>query len=172
MSGLRTRVRLGARDVAVACLSAVFDRDRKLDMATTRTANAHWEGTLVDGKGTVSLDSSGVGSFDVTWPARIEEPNGLTSPEELIAAAHSSCFSMRLSSLLTKGGTPPAAIDTRADVTFQHGQGITGVHLTVRATVPGATPDDFAAAAKDAKSTCPVSKALTGTDVTLDASLA
>ena len=141
-------------------------------MATTRTANAHWEGNLNEGKGTVSLDSSGLGSFDVTWAARTEEPNGMTSPEELIAAAHSSCFCMQLSSVLAKAGTPPETIDARADVTFQRGAGITGVHLTVRATVPGATPDAFAAAAEDAKANCPVSQALTGTEITLDAALA
>ncbi len=105
-------------------------------MATTRTANTHWEGSLIDGKGTVSLDSSGVGTFDVSWPARAEQANGKTSPEELIAAAHSSCFSMAFSHALTQGGNPPESIDTKADVTFQPGTGITGIHLTVRAPCP------------------------------------
>jgi osmotically inducible protein OsmC len=141
-------------------------------MATVRTANAHWEGTLLEGKGQVSLDSSGIGRYDVSWAARAEEPNGVTSPEELIAAAHSTCFSMSLSNILTKAGTPPQAIDTRADVTFQPGQGITGIHLTTSADVPGLTPDQFAAHAEEAKKNCPVSKALTGTTITLDASLA
>ena len=141
-------------------------------MATTRTANAHWEGSLMDGSGTVSLDSSGLGKYDVTWPSRAEEPNGRTSPEELIAAAHSACFNMALSNGLAKAGTPPSALDTRADVTFQPGQGITGIHLTVRGDVPGMSVDDFAAAAADAKANCPVSQALTGTTITLDASLA
>jgi osmotically inducible protein OsmC len=141
-------------------------------MATTRTAQAHWEGNLADGKGTVALQSSGLGSYDVSWPARTEEPNGRTSPEELIAAAHSSCYSMALSHVLDGAGTPPQSIDTRADVTFQPGPGITGVHLTVRASVPGISPEAFTAAAEDAKVNCPVSKALTGTTVTLDAALA
>jgi len=140
-------------------------------MATTRTANAHWQGTLKDGKGTVSLDSSAMGSFDVSWPARAEEPQGQTSPEELIAAAHSACFSMALSAALTKAGTPPERLDTRADVTFQPGQGITGVHLTTRGTVPGVTEDAFVEAAGGAKQNCPVSQALTGTTITLDAAL-
>jgi osmotically inducible protein OsmC len=141
-------------------------------MATTRTANAHWEGNLLAGKGTVSLDSSGRGTFDVSWAARAEEPNGVTSPEELIAAAHSSCFSMALSNGLAQAGTPPQTIDTRADVTFQPGTGITGIHLTVRAAVPGISAEDFAAAAADAKVNCPVSQALAATTITLDAALA
>lgn len=141
-------------------------------MAATRTANAHWEGSLLEGKGRVSLDSSGVGSYDVSWPARTEEPNGVTSPEELIAAAHSTCYSMSLSNVLTKAGHSVETIDTRADVTFQPGQGITGVHLTTRAVVPDLSAEEFAQFADQAKSACPVSKALTGTTITLDAALA
>ncbi len=101
-------------------------------MATTRTANAHWEGSLIEGAGNVSLDSSDLGSFDVTWASRSEKANGKTSPEELIAAAHSTCFSMALSHALAGDGHAPQAIDTRADVDFQPGQGITGIKLTVR----------------------------------------
>jgi len=141
-------------------------------MATTRTANTHWEGSLMEGSGRVQLDSSGLGSYDVTWASRAEDPNGRTSPEELIAAAHSSCFSMALSHALAQAGTPPESIDTRADVTFQPGTGITGIVLTVRGAVPGVTPDEFAAAAENAKANCPVSKALSGTTITLDAALA
>jgi osmotically inducible protein OsmC len=141
-------------------------------MATTRTANAHWEGSLLEGAGRVSLDSSGLGTYDVTWASRAEEPEGRTSPEELIAAAHSACFSMALSNGLAKAGNPPDALDTTADVTFQPGEGITGVKLTVKGNVPGMSADDFVAAAEDAKANCPVSKALTGTTITLDASLA
>ena len=141
-------------------------------MATTRTANTHWEGSLAEGKGSVSLDSSGLGSFDVTWRARAESSGGLTSPEELIAAAHSSCLSMALSHGLSQAGTPPRTIDTKADVTFQPGTGITGIHLTVRADVPGISAEDFQAAAETAKANCPVSKALAGTTITLDAALA
>jgi lipoyl-dependent peroxiredoxin len=140
-------------------------------MATTRTANAHWEGSLLDGTGTVSLDSSGLASFEVTWPSRAEQPEGRTSPEELIAAAHASCFSMALAHGLSGAGTPPRALDTKADVTFQPGEGITGIHLTVRATIPGIDADGFAAAAETAKRNCPVSKALAGTEITLDAKL-
>jgi lipoyl-dependent peroxiredoxin len=141
-------------------------------MATTRTANAHWEGTLKEGKGTVALSSSGIGTYDVSWPARAEEPNGVTSPEELIAAAHSTCFSMALSLGLTSAGSPPDTIDTRADVTFQPGTGITGIHLTTTASVPGLTADQFAEFAEGAKKNCPVSAALTGTTITLTATLA
>ena len=141
-------------------------------MATTRTSKTHWEGSLMEGAGRVSLESSGLGSFDVSWPARTEEANGRTSPEELIAAAHSACFSMALSNVLAKAGTPPQGLDTQADVTFQPGTGITGVHLTVVGSVDGIDADGFAAAAEDAKKNCPVSQALTGTTITLDASLA
>ncbi|HET9872896.1 MAG TPA: OsmC family protein [Propionibacteriaceae bacterium] len=141
-------------------------------MAATRTANAHWEGSLMEGSGKVELTSSGLGAYDVSWPARTdEEANGRTSPEELIAAAHSTCFSMALSHGLAGAGTPPSTVDTRADVTFQAGKGITGVKLTVKAAVPGITAEQFEQAAQDAKANCPVSKALTGTTITLDATL-
>ena len=140
-------------------------------MATTRTANTHWEGSLLEGAGTVSLDSSGLATFEVTWASRAEQPEGRTSPEELIAAAHSSCFSMALSHALAGAGTPARALDTKADVTFQPGEGITGIHLTVRANVPGMEKEAFADAAETAKKNCPVSKALTGTTITLDAAL-
>lgn len=140
-------------------------------MATVRTAQAHWEGSLMEGQGEVELVSSGVGSFEVSWPSRAEQANGKTSPEELIAAAHSTCFSMALSHGLAGAGTPPTTVDTTADVTFQPGTGITGIKLTVKAVVPGLTAEQFEAAAQDAKQNCPVSQALTGTTITLEASL-
>ncbi|MBA2774584.1 MAG: OsmC family protein [Nocardioidaceae bacterium] len=139
--------------------------------ATTRSANAHWEGSLMEGAGSVSLESSRVGTFDVTWASRAESPDGRTSPEELIAAAHSTCFSMALSHGLAGAGTPPQAIDTSADVDFVPGTGITEIRLTVRGKVDGLSNDDFVAAAEDAKKNCPVSQALTGTTITLDAAL-
>lgn len=141
-------------------------------MATTRTASTHWEGTLLEGAGQVTLESSGLGTHDVTWASRAEDPAGRTSPEELIAAAHSSCFSMALSSALAKAGTPAESLDTTAAVTFQPGEGITGITLTLRGVVPGMTAEAFAEAAEGAKANCPVSKALTGTTITLDATLA
>jgi lipoyl-dependent peroxiredoxin len=141
-------------------------------MATTRTANAHWAGSLLQGSGMVSLDSSGLGSYDVTWASRAEEPNGRTSPEELIAAAHAACFSMALSNGLSTAGHEPRAIDTRADVRFQPGEGITGITLTVRAQVDGMSTEEFQKAAEAAKAGCPVSKALAGTSIALDAELA
>ncbi|KUH38201.1 MULTISPECIES: OsmC family protein [Streptomyces] len=141
-------------------------------MATTRHAHTVWEGDLTEGTGTVTLDSSGIGSYPVSWPARAEEPNGMTSPEELIAAAHSSCFSMFLSGALTKAGTPPTRLTTKADVTFQPGKGITGVHITVEGEVPGMDEAAFTKAAEDAKAGCPVSQALAGTTITLSAALA
>ena len=141
-------------------------------MATTRTATTTWHGSLTEGAGRVELDSSGLGGFDVTWASRANDPDARTSPEELIGAAHSSCFSMALSSALAKAETPPDTLETRADVTFQPGEGITGIHLTVRGSVPGITADDFVAAAESAKSGCPVSQALAGTTITLTATLA
>ncbi|EGG44260.1 MULTISPECIES: OsmC family protein [Streptomyces] len=141
-------------------------------MATTRTAHTAWEGNLLEGKGVVTFDSSGIGEQPVTWASRAEQANGKTSPEELIAAAHSSCFSMALSHALAGAGTPPTRIETKADVTFQPGTGITGIHLSVEGTVPGLDADGFAAAAEDAKKNCPVSQALAGTEITLSAKLA
>ncbi|MFD9029956.1 OsmC family protein [Streptomyces sp. NPDC059567] len=141
-------------------------------MATVRHAHTVWEGDLLKGKGVVTLDSSGLGEYQVSWPSRAEEPNGKTSPEELIAAAHSSCFSMAFSNGLAKAGNPPARLETKADVTFQPGEGITGIHLTVRGEVPGLDADEFKALAEDAKKNCPVSQALTGTTITLTAELA
>jgi lipoyl-dependent peroxiredoxin len=141
-------------------------------MATVRQAKTHWEGSLTEGAGRVTLESSGLGTYDVTWASRAEDPNGRTSPEELIAAAHSSCFSMALSGALAKADTPPSALDVTADVTFQPGTGITGIHLTVVGTVEGISKEDFEAAAQDAKENCPVSQALKATPITLDASLA
>ncbi|MFD7918176.1 OsmC family protein [Streptomyces sp. NPDC059740] len=141
-------------------------------MATSRTATTHWEGNLLEGKGNVSLDSSGIGTYDVSWPSRAEAPNGRTSPEELIAAAHSSCFSMAFSHGLAGKGHTVSSLDTRAEVTFQPGEGITGIRLTVRASVPGLSEEEFQAAAQDAKANCPVSQALAGVkDITLDAQL-
>ena len=141
-------------------------------MATTRTATTAWQGSLMEGAGRVELESSGVGGFDVTWASRAETPEGRTSPEELIAAAHSSCFSMALSSGLSKAGTPPEKLETTAEVTFQPGEGITGIHLTVKGTVPGLSEEAFVEAAEGAKVGCPVSKALAATTITLTASLA
>ena len=141
-------------------------------MATTRKADTHWEGNLLDGKGAVTLASSQIGTFEVSWPARSAEPNGVTSPEELIAAAHSTCFSMALSSGLAKAGTPPTTLDTHAEVDFQPGQGIIAIRLTVRGDVPGLSAEGFQAAAEDAKANCPVSKALAAVpSITLDAAL-
>ena len=141
-------------------------------MATTRTAQTIWEGSLADGSGRVELQSSGVGTFDVSWPARAEQANGKTSPEELIAAAHSSCFSMALSAGLSKAGTPPTTLETSAEVELTPGTGITGIKLTVVGTVDGITEEQFVEAAEGAKAGCPVSQALTGTTITLAASLA
>ena len=136
-------------------------------MAITRKASTHWEGSLLEGKGRVSFDSSNLGVFDVTWAARSAEPNGVTSPEELIGAAHSTCYSMALSHALAQNGTPPTTVDTRAEVDFKPGTGITGIRLAVRAAVPGLTEEQFADFAQQAKEGCPVSQALKAVPITL-----
>lgn len=136
-------------------------------MATTRKASVVWDGNLVAGKGKVALDSSKVGTFDVSWPARSEEPNGVTSPEELIAAAHASCFSMALSHGLAGAGTPPTQLRTSAEVDFQPGVGITEIRLHVSGDVPGLDAAGFEAAAQAAKEGCPVSQALKAVPIKL-----
>ena len=136
-------------------------------MATTRRASAEWNGNLLEGNGTVTLESSGIGSYPVSWPARSAEPNGVTSPEELIAAAHSTCFSMALSHSLAQAGTPPTQLRTSAEVDFQPGTGITAIRLTVSGEVPGLDADGFRAAAENAKENCPVSQALKAVPITL-----
>mgnify|MGYP001209476394 FL=1 len=141
-------------------------------MATTRTASAHWEGSLMEGAGQVSLESSGIGTYPVSWPSRAEAANGQTSPEELLAAAHSTCFSMALWHGLAQAGTPPTTIDTTADVTFQPGTGITGIVLKVVGDVPGITAEQFQTAAEAAKAGCPVSQALAAVPITLEATFA
>lgn len=137
-------------------------------MATTRKAAAHWEGSLLEGKGQVSFNSSNLGTYDVTWAARSAEPNGVTSPEELIAAAHSTCYSMALSHALAQNGTAPTTVDTRAEVDFQPGTGITAIRLAVRAAVPGLTEEEFVDFANKAKEGCPVSQALKAVPITLE----
>jgi osmotically inducible protein OsmC len=143
-------------------------------MATDRKAEVVWQGDLIHGSGTVeSVTSGAFAPLDVSWASRSEEPNGKTSPEELIAAAWASCFAMALSAGLAKGGNPPEKLETSATVTFQPGEGITKGALTVRGTVPGMDSDAFSEAAESAKQNCPVSQALAGIPaITLDASLA
>ena len=145
-------------------------------MATDRKASAQWNGDLFSGSGTVRMESSTAvpGELPVSWPARTEDgPGEKTSPEELIAAAHSSCFSMALSNVLAKAGSPPEQLNTSATVTFSTDGGahIERIHLTVQGQVPGMSADDFAKAAETAKENCPVSKAL-NVAISLDASLA
>lgn len=142
----------------------------------TRTARTAWNGTLDEGSGQVELSSSKVGTFEVSFPKRAaDEAGGTTSPEELIAAAHSSCYAMQLSALIGAAGGTPDALDVSADVTLAPdpagGFQITTITLTVRGEVSGIDEATFLRVTEDAKATCPVSKALTGTTITLDASL-
>jgi osmotically inducible protein OsmC len=143
-------------------------------MATDRRAEVTWTGDLMSGKGRIeSVTSGALGSLDVSWPARSADPDGNTSPEELIAAAHATCFSMALSNGLGQQGHAPERLSTSATVTFQPGEGITKIALTVEGTVPGLDDAAFRQAAETAKENCPVSKALASVpEITLDAHLA
>jgi osmotically inducible protein OsmC len=142
----------------------------------TRTARTGWTGTLENGSGQVEMTSSGVGTYEVSFPRRTaEDAGGFTSPEELIAAAHSACYAMQLSALVGQAGGTPQALDVQADVSLgpdpAGGFRLTGIKLTVRGEVEGLDAAQFAKAAADAKAGCPVSKALTGVEITLDAQL-
>jgi lipoyl-dependent peroxiredoxin len=142
-------------------------------MATDRKAEVTWRGDLMSGSGRVdSVTSGALGGLDVSWPARAEDPNGMTSPEELIAAAHATCFSMAFSAGLAKEGHAPEELKTSATVTFQPGDGITKIALDVAGRVPGMDEEAFKQAAKQAKENCPVSKALAGVpEISLNARL-
>lgn len=132
-------------------------------MATDRKARVTWEGDLMSGQGRIeSVTTGAFGGLDVDWRARTEDPEGTTSPEELIAAAHASCFSMALSNGLAQAGHAPEKLETSATVTFQPGEGITKVALEVVGRVPGMDEAAFDQAAEQAKENCPVSKALAG----------
>ncbi|MGH8884246.1 MAG: OsmC family peroxiredoxin [Egibacteraceae bacterium] len=145
-------------------------------MATQRKASAIWEGGLTGGKGSVTLESSGMGSFDVSWPARAEAPGGLTSPEELVAAAHASCYAMALSHAIGEAGGTPTRLDTSATVTFgkvEGGFAVTRIELAVRGQVKDMDEQGFLKAANAAKDGCPISQLVKGnTEVALDAALA
>jgi osmotically inducible protein OsmC len=138
------------------------------------TAHVTWSGSLLEGGGTVDrVGSQTFGPLEVDWKTRTGEEGGKTTPEELLAAAHASCFSMALSGALARAGNPPARLETSATVTFVPGTGITKVALEVRGDVPGMDEDAFVEAAEGAKTNCPVSKALAAVpEITLDAALA
>ena len=143
-------------------------------MAATRTAEVVWEGSMQEGGGTIeSVGSGALGDLPVTWKARAdEESGGMTSPEELIAAAHASCLSMALSNGLAEAGTPPDRLRIGARATFIPGEGMTTMELDVQGRVPGMDAEAFRRAAEDAKENCPVSQALKGNvDIRLNASL-
>jgi lipoyl-dependent peroxiredoxin len=140
-------------------------------VATENRAEVTWKGSLMEGAGTIHDTSSGkIGDQEIGWKARAEDQHQQTNPEELIAAAHAACFSMALSHALAQEGHAPEQLDTSATVSFQPGEGITKIALTVRGRVPGLDADGFRKAAEGAKENCPVSKALAGVpEITLDA---
>ncbi len=139
-------------------------------MAVTSEATTQWHGTLIEGSGAVTLASDST-TFPVTWASRSGAAHDTTTPEELLGAAHSACFSMALSHALAGNGTPAETITTTAAVGFQPGTGITGSHLLVSAKVLGLSDEDFQRIAADAKAKCPVSQALAGIPITLEATL-
>ena len=141
-------------------------------MSVTSESTTLWFGDLASGSGTTSLDSSDAGEFPVTWAARAEGTPGRTNPEELLGAAHSACYSMAFSHALAGNGTPPESLQVTAAVTFEPGTGITGSHLLVSAKIPGISDENFQRLAVEAKEGCPVSQALAGVTITLEASLA
>ena len=141
-------------------------------MATERKVDVVWQGNLLDGAGTIVSNTSGaLPELAVSWPSRAEHPNGKTSPEELIAAAHAACFAMALSHELAQAGHTADRLETSATVTFEPGEGIKSSALTVRGSVPGLSADEFQRFAGAAKSGCPVSQALAGIEISLDAQL-
>jgi osmotically inducible protein OsmC len=135
-------------------------------MATTRRADATWSGDLLSGRGTVTAATTGVfRDLPTTWASRIGEPEGVTSPEELLATAHASCFSMAVSNELAKAGTPPTRVAVTVAVTgdkLESGWTVLSSAITLKAVVPGATDESFEEAANKAKDGCPISKALKG----------
>jgi lipoyl-dependent peroxiredoxin len=144
-------------------------------MATERSAQVTWQGSLMEGSGEIhEVPSGAFGPLQISWPSRAEdEQAGKTSPEELIAAAHAACFAMALSHGLAQAGHPPEQLETSATITFVPGTGITKAALTVVGSVPGVDEAAFKDAAEDAGQNCPVSGALRGNvEITLDARLA
>ena len=174
---MAVRVKCAVAVVAYATgLPKVSDNPGGTVTMPTRTARTIWTGSLEKGSGQVELVSSHVGAYEVSFPRRAaDDAGGVTSPEELIAAAHSSCYAMQLSNRVALAGGTPETLDVRADVALgadpAGGFRISGITLTVRGVVPGIDGDAFVKAAEEAKVGCPVSKALSAVPMTLDASL-
>jgi lipoyl-dependent peroxiredoxin len=148
-------------------------QDERQAPMPTRTARTTWSGSLQEGTGTVVLASSGIGTYEVSFPKRAaDDAGGATSPEELIAAAHSACFAMQFSALLGGAGGSNPQLEVSADVTLgpdpAGGFRISGIKLTVSGSADGVSAEDFGRIAAEAKAACPVSKALAGTEISLD----
>jgi lipoyl-dependent peroxiredoxin len=150
---------------------------RDVDMpAVERQAHTLWEGPLIGGKGDTELASSGIGRFPVTWAARTESPDGKTSPEELLAAAHATCYAMAFSNFLAEAGNAPERLHVTSTVTFAPKEGggfaVTRSALEVRGRVPGLDQDGFRQAAEEAEKGCPISNAIRGNlEITVEATL-
>lgn len=141
-------------------------------MAASSSATTVWQGGLADGSGVTTPASGAFGPADVSWASRTKRAAGTTSPEELLATAHASCYCMQLSHVLGEAGTPPERLEATATVDFAPGEGVTSSHIVVSGTVPGIDQDAFAAAAASAGEGCPISGALTGNvEITVEATL-
>jgi osmotically inducible protein OsmC len=141
-------------------------------MASESTASTHWEGSLTKGRGTTTPESGAFAELEVTWPARVERTAGTTSPEELLAAAHASCYCMALSHELSEAGNEPESLDASATVSFVPGEGVKTTRITVRGRVPGIDQAAFEAAADSAGKNCPISGAIAGNvEIDVDATL-
>jgi osmotically inducible protein OsmC len=146
-------------------------------MATAeRRATVHWDGPLLTGNGTTTMQSSGIGTFPVTWPSRVESPDGRTSPEELLAAAHASCYAMAFSATLGREASPPESLDVSVVISLNPKEGggfqVTDSAITVSGTVPGIDQATFQALAEKAEQGCPISNALRGNlNITVTATL-
>lgn len=136
-------------------------------MAFTTIGTGTWSGSLTEGAGRATLTTSGLGSFDINWKARSEGTAATTTPEELLGAAHAACYSMATAHTLGERGYTPVSVETSAAVTFEAGKGITGIELSVAATVPGLSAEEFAEVAEEVKTGCPVSAALAAVEITL-----
>jgi osmotically inducible protein OsmC len=165
--------RSGAGDRGRGTVCLVPERPRRVVIVAAESkATTVWQGGLTDGSGTVAPDSGAFGAIEVSWARRVEREGGLTSPEELLAAAHASCYCMALSHELGQAGNPPERLEATATVSFVPGEGVKSSNLVVKGTVPGIDAEAFSAAAKAAADGCPISGALKGNvDIGIEATL-
>jgi len=141
-------------------------------MASESRATTVWEGSLTEGRGKTSTASGAIPDLEVTWAARVERAEGITSPEELLAAAHASCYCMALSNGLTEAGNAPERLEATATVAFVAGEGVKSSAIEVKGKVKGIDQASFEQAAREAGEGCPISGALKGNvEISVEATL-